>query len=178
MTQHRLLFVCRDNTCRSVLAEAAMRLLIAQEDRLDDFLLASRGVKDGAGAKASRMTLGAAARAGVDLSGFRTRKIAVSDFRNFELLLAVDVASRNALMEMAPAGCESRIHLLLDFAPWIGTDEVPDPTFEGDAAADDVFELLQIAARSLVDVIDQSLSSYALPAPAFAPVSAKLASVR
>ncbi len=155
-----------------------MRLLIAQEDRLDDFLLASRGVQDAAaGAKASRLTLGAAARAGVDLSGFRSRQIADGDFRNFELLLAMDVVSRNRLVEMAPAGCEHRIHLLLDFAPWIGTDEVPDPTFEGDAAADDVLELLQIVARSLLEVIDQSASS-SLPSPAYAPVNLKVASVR
>jgi protein-tyrosine phosphatase len=178
MTQHRLLFVCRDNTCRSVLAEAAMRLLIAQEDRLDDFLLASRGTHGGAGAKASRMTLGAAARAGVDLSGFRSRQISDGDFRNFELLLAMDVYSRKKLLDMAPEGAEHRVHLLLDFAPWMGTDDVPDPTFEGDHAADDVFELLQIAARSLVEVINQSAPSYALSMPPLAPVSAKLASVR
>ncbi len=153
-----------------------MRLLIAQEDRLDDFLLASRGTLCGAGGKASRMTLGAAARAGLDLSGFRTRQIVEFDFRNFELLLAMDIASRNQLQALAPAGSEHRIHLLLDFAPWIGTEEVPDPTFEGDTAADDVFELLQIAARSLVEVINQSASSYALPMPA--PVNAKVASVR
>ncbi len=155
-----------------------MRLLIAQEDRLDDFLLASRGLKVGAGAKASRLALGAAARAGVDLSGFRSREISDGDFRNFELLLAMDVATRNRLLELAPAGCESRVHLLMDFAPWIGAEDVPDPTFEGDMAADDVFELLQIAARSLVESIDQSSASYALSSPAFAPVNLKVASVR
>jgi protein-tyrosine phosphatase len=177
MTQHRLLFVCRDNTCRSVLAEAAMRLLIAQEDRLDDFLLASRGLQAAAGTKASRMTLGAAARQGIDLSGYRSRQIADSDFRNFELLLAMDVASRNKLMALAPAGAEHRVHLLLDFAPWIGTEEVPDPTFEGDAAADDVFELLQIAARSLVEVIAQSSDPVSSLPPSYAPESLKASSM-
>jgi protein-tyrosine phosphatase len=178
MTQHRLLFICRDNTCRSVLAEAAMRLIIAQEDRLDDFLLASRSLSAGGGAKASRLTLGAAARAGVDLSNFRSRPFCEADFRNFELVLAMDTATRKKLLDLAPVGLEHRVHLLLDFAPWMGTEDVPDPTFEGDAAADDVFEILQIAARSLIEVIDQSSSSYALSMPAMAPVSAKLASVR
>ena len=62
-------------------------------------------------------------------------------------------------------------------SPWIGADEVPDPTYEGDAAADDVFEMLQIAARSLIEIIDQS-SSFSLAAGSWDPVNLKLASVR
>jgi protein-tyrosine phosphatase len=178
MTQHRLIFLCRDNTCRSVLAEAAMRQVIAQEDRLDDFLLTSRAVQGDAGARASRIALGAAARKGIDLSGFRSRHIAEADFRNHHLLLAMDRQSCDRLKAMAPLGCENRIHGLMDFAPWTGALEVPDPAQQGDRAADDVFELLQIVARSLICVIDQSAAELMTPVRGPMPLSRNVSSVR
>ncbi len=155
-----------------------MRQLIAQENRLDDFLLASRGLAAAGGAKAGRAALGAAARQGIDLSGFRAKPATPADFRNFELLLAMDTDSRNRLLDMAPAGYENRVHCLLDFAPWIGTDDVPDPTFGGEDAADDVFELLLLALRGLIEVIDQSSADLTLPVQALAPVNLKASSSR
>jgi protein-tyrosine phosphatase len=176
MTQHRLLFVGQHNTCRSVLAEAAMRQLIAHEDRLDDFLLASRGLKVVAGSGASQQVLGAAGRQGMDLAGFRARQIDSADFRNFDLLLAMDADSRDRLVAMAPAGSEHRVHLLLDFSPWIGIDEVPVPSSDLDEAADDLFDLVLLAARGLVEVIDKSGAE--LVVPVSAAVSLKASSSR
>ena len=143
-----------------------MRQLIAQEGRLDDFLLASRGLMARAGVGGNRATLSAAARHGIDLSGFRPRPITAGDYRGFDLVLCLDRLTRDRLRALSLARGGHKVHLLLDFAPWIGTDEVPDPAHGGEEAFDDVFDLLKLAARGLLEVIDQTNLELAVCEPA------------
>jgi len=164
MTQHRILFVCLGNICRSPLAEAAMRRLIAEEDRLDDFLLGSAGLSaNHAGQSIDPRAIKVAAAHGMDLRGERSRQVTAADFKNFDLLLAMDVANRDALRAMAPRSTEQKAHLLLEFSSWIGESEIPDPYHGSLEDFEDAFDLIQLAARGLLAALDQADGELSVP---------------
>ena len=164
MTQHRILFVCLGNICRSPLAEAAMRRLIAEEDRLDEFLLDSAGTSDAhAGEPADPRAVSAAAAVGIGLERRQARRVTAHDFKGFDLLLAMDTASRDALMAMAPARTEHKVHRLLDFSTWIGETEIADPYFGDAEAFDDTLDLIKLAVRGLLEALDQAAGECSVP---------------
>jgi len=164
MTQHRILFVCHGNICRSPLAEGAMRHLIAEEDRLDSFLLASAGVSSEHDGEAPDFRAVKAAKAqGIEIGHLRARKVTADDFKRFDLLLAMDAANRDALLAMAPASAQQKIHLLLDFSPWIGETDVPDPYYGPAEGFDDVLDLIGLAVRGLLETLDQADGALRVP---------------
>jgi len=141
-----------------------MRRLIAEEDRLDEYILASAGLSiETAGAPAEAGAQWAARAQGIDLRSKRARMIEAGDFRRFDLILAMDASSRDALRARAPAGTQHKVHLLLDFSTWIGESEIPDPSGgSGDGYAN-VLDLLQLAVRGLMESLDQAVGELAVP---------------
>ena len=142
-----------------------MRRLIVEEDRLDDYLLASAGLSGvHAGEPPDARALAVAATQGIDIGAKRARQVQASDFKRFDLVLAMDSANRDALKALAPAGTEQKVHLLLDFSPWIGENEIPDPYHGGADGFDAALDLLQLAARGLLESLDQADREWAVPA--------------
>jgi protein-tyrosine phosphatase len=45
------------------------------------------------------------------------------------------------------------VRLFLEFAPHMGTEEVPDPYYGGDSGFERVFDLVDAASRGLLDEI-------------------------
>lgn len=163
MTQHRLLFVCTDDICRAPLAEGIARRLLAEEDRLDEFLLASTGRRQLAAGDLGEAGRMIAAEHGIDLTDLRIRPLDPLELPGFSLVLALDQAALEVVVAMAPDVCRHRVHRLLDFAPWMEVTSVPridagDP--DGLAAALDVIEL---GLRGLMEVADQSAAEWAVP---------------
>lgn len=164
MTQHRILFVCHGNICRSPLAEGAMRRLIAEEDRLDDFLLASAGVSsEHNGEPPDFRAVKASGAQGIDIGHLRARQVMAEDFKRFDLVLAMDAANREALLAIAPPDAQHKVHLLLDFSPWIGETDVPDPYYGPAESFDDALDLIGLAARGLLETLDQADGALRVP---------------
>lgn len=164
MTQHRILFVCQDNICRSALAEAAMRLLMVEEDRLDDFLLDSAGLAlVPADQQPNPGVLWAARACRLDLGGRRARRVDAADFRQFDLLLTMDGVSADALRDLAPAKFEHKVHRLLDFSPWIGVRDIACPAPATHERLADMVDLIQLAVRGLMASIDQADAAFQVP---------------
>jgi protein-tyrosine phosphatase len=91
-----------------------------------------------------------ALRHGIDLSGQRARQINRHDFTRFDHVLAMDFPVLLSLTALAPPGTDDRIGLFLDFAPWLGVREVPDP-YHGDLAAfDAMFALINAGVDGLL----------------------------
>jgi len=125
-----------------------MRHLMIEEDRLDDFLLASAGVLPAQiGVPPEARAIAAARRCGFDIGTKRTRPVVAADFKQFDLLLAMNEAGADALGVLAPPGTEHKVHLLLDFSPWIGQREVRDPVVGPDDAFSGVLDLIRMQAR-------------------------------
>jgi protein-tyrosine phosphatase len=145
----RILAVCAGNICRSPAAEAAIREA-AKEAGIEI-------VTDSAGTGSWHIgqpphpeSVAAGARAGLSIDG-RARKVTVSDFDRFDIILAMDRANLRDLQELAPtleAGARARLFRTYD--PGADSDEVPDPWGGPEAGYDETVRIVRDAARGLV----------------------------
>lgn len=150
MTQ--LLFVCMGNICRSPTAEGVVRV------QLDKAGLAGRVEVDSAGThgyhtgeppdpRAQRLAL----RRGYDLSRLRARRVSEADFVRFDRILAMDSDNLEILLRQCPPEHRHKLGLLLDYSRGFAEREVPDPYYGNDAGFERVLDLIEDAARGLVE---------------------------
>lgn len=153
----RVLFVCLGNICRSPTAEGVMRRLVADAGLASRIEVRSAGthayhVGDGADPRSAR----AARRRGYDLSAHRARRVEESDFDRYDYVLAMDDENLRHLRALAArVGREPRaeIRRLLDLAPAVKFDEVPDPYSRGDEGFELVLDMIESAAEALLEDI-------------------------
>ena len=150
----RILFVCMGNICRSPTAEGVFKHLVNGEGLAGSIESDSAGTHDyHIGSQPDSRSQAAAARRGYDLSPLRARQITVQDFADFDYVLAMDEANRIALRKLCPAQYRERIKLFLEFAPEAVRREVPDPYYGGAKGFEDVLDLVESAARGLLEHI-------------------------
>lgn len=85
------------------------------------------------------------------MSALRARVVEPQDFGRFDLILAMDRQNFDTLRQRAPATVHERIRLFLEFAPESGTTEVPDPYYGGPNGFEEVLDLVEVAARGLLN---------------------------
>lgn len=147
----RLLFVDAGNYCRSPAAEVAMRATLEARGLIDRVSVGSAGLKDKhVGDTADPRAVAACAAWGLTLNGFRCRQIAEPDFRLPGLILAMDSATRDALLERRPADAAVPIILFMEAA---GGGDVPDPYYGGDDGFAAMMDLIDRGVAALADRI-------------------------
>jgi protein-tyrosine phosphatase len=133
----RLLFVCLGNICRSPTAEGTMRALVREAGLEGEIALDSAGTGGWhVGSAPDERATAAAAGRGIALEG-AARRVREEDFKDFDLILAMDRQNLQELRRLAPdADARGRVRLLREFDPTsAGEDDldVPDPYYgEGD----------------------------------------------
>jgi protein-tyrosine phosphatase len=147
----KILFVCLGNICRSPTAEIVFRQIVAREApdlriEIDSAGTAAYHV----GSAPDSRTREAALRRGYDMSALRARVVEPQDFGRFDLILAMDRQNFDTLRRGAPAAAHDRIRLFLEFAPDAGETEVPDPYYGGPNGFEEVLDLVEAAARGLL----------------------------
>ncbi|WP_085792090.1 low molecular weight protein-tyrosine-phosphatase [Roseivivax jejudonensis] len=153
MTQ-RILFVCLGNICRSPSAEAVVAAKAAARGlRLE---LDSAGTGDWHLGEPPYGPMQAAGQArGYDLSGLRARQVSVSDFNDFDMILAMDRQNLSDLAAMAPAGARAELGMFTDYVDE-DADHVPDPYHTRDF--DGALALVERAADGLLDALARKRS--------------------
>ncbi len=148
----KILFVCLGNICRSPTAEIVFREIVAREAPDLPIEIDSAGTAAyHVGAPPDSRTRQAALRRGYDMSALRARVVEPRDFGRFDLILAMDRQNIDALRQRAPPAVHERIRLFLEFAPESDTTEVPDPYYGGPNGFEEVLDLVEMAARGLLD---------------------------
>ncbi|HEC90119.1 MAG TPA: low molecular weight phosphotyrosine protein phosphatase [Alphaproteobacteria bacterium] len=142
------------NICRSPSAEGVFRGLLESEG-----MERAIGV-DSAGTHAYHIgeppdprSIEAARRRGIDLSRQRARKAHAMDFTRFNYVLAMDRENYSHLAAICPPGEEHRLKLFLNFAPELDRQDVPDPYFGGSHGFEVVLDLIETAAKGLLQHI-------------------------
>ena len=150
----KVLFVCLGNICRSPTAEGVFKKLVRRAGLSDEIKIDSAGT--GAwhvNQPPDQRSHDAALKRGIDLSTQRARKISTEDFNSFDYLVAMDRSNVSNLKKTCPPDLVSRISLLLEYAPELERQEVPDPYQGGDEGFDLVLDLIEVASQGLLSHI-------------------------
>ena len=146
-----VLFVCTGNICRSPTAEGVFRKLV------DDAGLGPRIGIDSAGTGAWHIgeapdprTAEAALARDFDLGAIRARKVSTDDFPDFDYVVAMDKTNQGELRGIAPNDMRAKVHLFLDFTETHKGEGVPDPYSGGEGGFEQVLDLVEDGARSLL----------------------------
>ena len=150
----KVLFVCLGNICRSPTAEGVFRKLVREENLEHLFEIDSAGTHAyHIGEPPDERAQAACARRGIDINRLCGRKAVAEDIKRFDYVLAMDRDNFNDLIDICPAGHETTIRLFMEFAPNRPEDEVPDPYFGGVSGFDRVLDMIEDAARGLLEEI-------------------------
>ncbi len=158
MTEISVLFVCMGNICRSPTGQGVFERLLADRG------LSTRIEADSAGTHAyhvgeppDRRAAIAAARRGIDLSRYRARRIAREDFVRFDYVLAMDSGNLEDLIAICPEEYGHKLFRLLDFAPEMIEQDVPDPYYGGAQGFEHVLDLVEAGVEGLLEDIRRRL---------------------
>lgn len=150
----KVLFVCLGNICRSPTAEGVFRKLVQDEKLEHHFIIDSAGTHAyHIGEPPDERAQEACARRGIDISGLSGRKAIAADIERFDYVLAMDRENFENLIDICPPGHETRIRLFMEFAADRPEEEVPDPYFGGPSGFDRVLDMIEDAARGLLEDI-------------------------
>lgn len=150
----KVLFVCLGNICRSPTAEGVFRKLVREESLEHLFEIDSAGTHAyHIGEPPDERARDACARRGIDIKHLSGRKAVPEDLEKFDYVLAMDRENFNDLIDICPAGHEARVRLFMEFAPNWPENEVPDPYFGGVSGFDRVLDMIEDAARGLLNEI-------------------------
>jgi protein-tyrosine phosphatase len=150
----KVLFVCMGNICRSPTAHGVFRHLVIEAGYADRIEIDSAGTHSyHIGEPPDARARATALDRGIDISDLRARRAEPQDFLTFDYVLAMDQENYQSLARICPRGMENKLMFLMDFAPELRRREVPDPYYGGQRGFDQVFDLLEAAARGLLDDI-------------------------
>ena len=145
-----VLFVCMGNICRSPSAEAVFRHkanALGLRLKIDSAGTLGSHTKEKPDHRAQK----AGVARGYSFDGIKARKVTVNDFRDFDLILAMDYDNIAALNKVAPPELKHKIHLMLDFATSNEEEQVPDPYYGGAKGFDYVLDLVEAGSDGLLE---------------------------
>lgn len=157
-SQHRILFVCHGNICRSTMAEFVMRELVRRAGLADDFAIDSAATsREELGNDVHPGTRAKLAQVGVPCGHHASRQMGPADYAAFDYIVGMDQDNMDGICRLllgekgyglswrptskeqrAAADPEGKVSRLLD---WAGVHrDVADPWYTGnfDATYDDV----------------------------------------
>jgi len=147
-----VLFVCTGNICRSPTAEAIFRKLAADSGMEETVGADSAGTHGyHIGEPPDPRAQAAAADRGYDLSGLRARRFERADFERFDLIVAMDRGHFAMLSARAQPPDAHKLKLMMSYARRFKEQDVPDPYYGGPQDFERVIDMLEDAARGLLD---------------------------
>jgi protein-tyrosine phosphatase len=155
--RYRVLLVCVGNTCRSPLAEVALRQALGDDaSRVD---IRSAGTSAGEGLPATAPARAVAREAGLDLESHRSQRLSAELLQGADLVLLMDPAER-ARVEALDRDAASVTYGLAGFgADLAACDEVvPDPFGASREAYEECLRRIQTHLARVVPYIRAELA--------------------
>jgi protein-tyrosine phosphatase len=150
----RVLFVCMGNICRSPTAHGVFEQQIISAGLADRILVDSAATAAfHVGNPPDPRTVRAAAKRGYDLSHQRARQVHPDDFYKFDFILPMDRMNLGNLRALQPKDFKGHLSLFMDFSKQRQYSQVPDPYSDGPEGFELVLDLVEDAARGLLEHI-------------------------
>ena len=110
-----------------------------------------------AGEAPNEMMQEVALRHGIDISDLRSRQLCPNDFRDFDLLVAMDRANERDIRDRMPKDADCEVQRFMQCVPGELGEDVPDPWWAGQLEGfEHVFELIEAGTDPLIHYIDEA----------------------
>lgn len=158
----KVLFVCMGNICRSPTAQGVFRKMVVDAGIADIVPVESAGthayhVGEPPDARAQQ----AAKKRGYEIGDLRARQVTADDFRDADLILAMDWENLSMLQQQCPKAYKHKLQLLMRFAGEHDAATVPDPYYGGPEGFNTVLDYVEDACQGLLDVVRRRATMYA-----------------
>lgn len=151
------LFVCMGNICRSPTAHGVMRNKLQHRNLENQITIDSAGTHAyHIGEQADARSRALARKKGIDMDDLRARKIAITDYDNYDFILAMDSENLSLINYYAPENHQAKIVSFLSYAQQAGhctVLDVPDPYYGGAQGFEDVFTLIDTGCEALITTL-------------------------
>lgn len=158
----KVLFVCMGNICRSPTAEGVFRFMVEQA-KLDHEITV-----DSAGTHAYHLgnapdprATAAASKRGYDISNLVSRQVTLDDFRDCDVILAMDWDNMSMLQQQCPRQYQHKIQLMMRYATEHDEATVPDPYYGGPDGFDTVLNYIEDSCTGLLEVLRKRVFQFA-----------------
>lgn len=148
---HSILFVCMGNICRSPAAEGIMKTLL-QKESLAPIHVESCGIGDWhLGHSPDLRMIEAAKLRGVFLDS-RAKQFIISQYDQFDLILAVDEEVLNLLLNHTRKKEQKiKIKLITAFSDHFKNQNIPDPYQLNEKGFERVLDILEDSCKGLIN---------------------------
>lgn len=144
--------VCLGNICRSPLAEGILQSKLSA----DSFEIDSAGTAGyHVGELPDKRSIAVAREYGVDITNQRSRKFVKSDFKDFDLIFAMDESNYDNIISMIDDNNDvPKVKLILNELYPSEDRSVPDPYYGGDQGFENVYKMLDEACENIASKLE------------------------
>lgn len=140
------------NICRSPLAEGILQSKLSA----DFFEIDSAGTAGyHVGELPDKRSIAVARKYGIDITNQRSRKFAVSDFKEFDLIFAMDESNYDNIISMIDDSNDiPKVKLILNELYPSENRNVPDPYYGADQGFENVYKMLDEACENIASKLE------------------------
>ncbi len=130
----RVLFICHGNICRSPMAEFLFKDMVKKAELEEEFYIDSAATSSeeiwrGVGNPIYPPAQYELESNGIPFEDHRARKMTKQDYRDFDLLIGMDLSNLSDMRYITGGDPDGKMHLLLDYTDRRG--DVADPWYSG-----------------------------------------------
>ena len=157
----RICFVCLGNIVRSPLAENLFVHLAEEAGAAQKYQVASAGTSAFHVGESPDSRMRDVARAHGLVYDGSSRQFRREDFKNFDLIIAMDAHNRRDLRSWALSMEDGeKISLMREFDPQGGPNAgVPDPYYGGSEGFEEVYRIVERSCRGLLERLEKRVKS-------------------
>lgn len=153
----KVLFVCLGNICRSPMAEAMFRQMVADHHLTDRIIVDSAGTSnEEEGNPVHPGTRKILTKYHLSADGLISRPLTTTDFATADYLICMDDMNLAHVQQMAPADSHAALYAIFDLIPNKKGQEIPDPWYTH--RFQDTYDSLALALPSWLAFFEQQLN--------------------